>query len=304
VKLAAIDTGSNAVRMAIGDFSSSPQGVVLEVIRIPVRLGHEVFSRGSINDSTANRLIQAFQKFKAKMSNYKVYNYKAVATSAMREARNGEELKKRIFQTSQIQIEIIDGKEEARLVHLGVKKKMEDESLDALIFDIGGGSVETIFSHDGNVTEQESMCMGTVRLLNKFDPDHEFEQMHTFIRESIEKHRKGFCEPDGVIPKKLVGTGGNVRCLGQLGRLHLGKNTDQKLKQKDIESLITLLHSYSTQTRQEGLGLRPDRADVIMPAALIVYEFMIQYGYRSLDIPRSGLKNGMLFDLAENCSNS
>ena len=298
MKLAAIDTGSNAVRMAIGDFANDPQGVLSEVIRVPIRLGQEVFSRGFVDDSTAASLIKAFQKFRVKMQDHGVSDYKAVATSAMREARNGNELMKRVFQASQIQIQLIDGEEEARLVHLGIKKQMDEDKLDALIFDIGGGSVETIFSHKGKVTSLDSMRMGTVRLINKFDPDHDFDRLHTHIRQGIAKHHDKFNEPESIIPKKLVGTGGNVRCLGRMGKTHLDKATDQKLKLKDIEALISLLHAHTKQTRQDDLGLRPDRADVIMPAILIVYEFMIQYDYKTLHIPRSGLKNGVLQDLA------
>ena len=222
----------------------------------------------------------------------------------MREARNGEDLRDRIFQSSQVQVEIIDGKEEARLVHLGVKQQMGDRGLDSMIFDIGGGSVETIFSRNGIVTDRHSMRMGTVRLLNQFDPDHEFEKMHTVVRKAIEKHHKMFCKLGHVTPKKLIATGGNVCCLGRLSKLYLGNNTDQKLKLKDIESLITLLHSHNTKTRQDDLGLRPDRADVIMPAILLVHEFMFQYGYKSLYISYFGLKDGVLFDLAKGCFNS
>lgn len=297
---AAIDTGSNAVRMAVSEPVPGSSPAIIEVIRIPIRLGKDVFSSGFVKEKTASDLLSAFRQFRKAMERYGVIQYKAVATSALREAKNADHLVAEIMKSSQIQVQIIDGLEEARLVQLAISRYFGLSDLNALIVDIGGGSVEVIRSFRGQVKQIDSLKLGTVRLLKDFDPDHEFDQMHDRVRQIVGR----FYQRAGVGQRqdsdKMIVTGGNARCLGRLGVEFLGSRSHLKMSHSELESLLTLLHSLSTRARREELGLKPDRADVIMPAALIIYEFMVMGQYQSLEIPPVGLKNGVLYDLEKN----
>lgn len=295
--VAGIDTGSNAIRMVIGKCIRGQSPQVIEVVRIPIRLGKDVFASGSIKRKTASDLIQAFRRFRKIMDFYGVIQHKAVATSAFREARNASDLINRIFISSQIKVEVIDGQEEARLVLMAISRFFGSRKLDALIIDIGGGSVETILSRKGKVTVIDSLRMGTVRLIKDYSPDRDFEQMRRRIRQVVRGfiRRHGFSETK--LSEILIVTGGNARCLGRLAFQFLGIRTHLRMSFSELEMLISLLQSMSTKSRQEELGLKPDRADVILPAAIILYEFMIGFGYGSVEMPAVGLKDGVLCDL-------
>lgn len=295
--VAGIDTGSNAIRMVIGKCIRGQSPQVIEVVRIPIRLGKDVFASGSIKRKTASDLIQAFRRFRKIMDFYGVSQHKAVGTSAFREAGNASDLINRIFVSSQIKVDVIDGREEARLVLMAISRFFGSRKLDALIIDIGGGSVEAILSRKGKVTVIDSLRMGTVRLIKDYSPDRDFEQMRRRIRQVvrgfIRRHRFSETKPSEI----LIVTGGNARCLGRLAFQFLGIRTHLRMSFSELEMLISLLQSMSTKSRQKELGLKPDRADVILPAAIILYEFMIGFGYGSVEMPAVGLKDGVLCDL-------
>lgn len=295
--VAGIDTGSNAIRMVIGKCIRGQSPRVVEVVRIPIRLGKDVFASGTVKRRTASDLIQAFRRFRKIMDSYGVVRHKAVATSAFREARNSADLINRIFISSQIKVEVIDGREEARLVLMAISRFFGSRKLNALIIDIGGGSVETILSRRGKVTVIDSLRTGTVRLIRDFSPDRDFEQMRRRIRQVVRGfiRRHGFSETRPS--ETLIVTGGNARCLGRLAFQFLGIRTHLRMSFSELEMLISLLQSMSTKSRQEELGLKPDRADVILPAATILYEFMIGFGYSSVEMPAVGLKDGVLCDI-------
>lgn len=167
IRLAAIDVGSNAIRLELGEIVNKKQIQVLHNYRVPIRLGDDSFSKGKISDQTMKAVIKAFIEFQKLMIKYKVKYYKAVATSALRDAKNSEELVDLIYAASHIQLDIIDGKEEARLVHLSVSHIENISKKNALLIDIGGGSVEFIVSVNGKIKNFYSLNMGTIRLLNR-----------------------------------------------------------------------------------------------------------------------------------------
>ena len=252
---------------------------------------------GDKKEKTAADVISAFKEFKRMMDKYDVCQYKAVATSALREARNGNRLVAEIMRTSQIRVQIIDGIEEARLVQLAISRHFKARQISALIVDIGGGSVEVIVSYKGKIKGIESLRLGTVRLLQDFNPDQDFDQMHSKIKQIIGRFFQKLSLPFDLHQLKLMVTGGNARCLGRLGMQFLGTSSPEFLTDSEVASVLTLLHSLSHQARREELGLKTDRADVILPAALIIYELMVFGGFKSLLIPPVGLKNGVLYDM-------
>ena len=167
VKISAIDVGSNAMRMVIGEVDEARQVHTIENIRLPVRLGQDVFSKGYLEEKTIQQTEEVFLRFKQMAEDYDVQELRAVATSAAREAANSDLLIDRVFQTSGIEIEIISGEEEARLIHLGVAHILNLKNKRTLLIDIGGGSVDVTISHGQNIISTDSYSLGTVRLLEK-----------------------------------------------------------------------------------------------------------------------------------------
>ncbi|MCC7405567.1 MAG: hypothetical protein IT288_14305 [Bdellovibrionales bacterium] len=301
--LAAIDTGSNAIRMAISEFEPNKSMVFKEVLRVPVRLGKDVFSAGFVRPQTSTEVLRAFKRFRRLMDKHHVLHYKAVATSALREARNGSDLVERIRRASNIDLEIIDGLEEARLVQLAIAKYYRTRQLDATIIDIGGGSTEVILVSKGALVGRESLRLGTVRMLKDFNPDRQFEQMHNQVKRDVGRFhsriRRHWLNGQQNIPAHLVVTGGNARSLGRLAKQFMQTPSSQKMTMTQLESLMTLLHSMSNRARREELGLRPDRADVILPASMFIHEFATVFNYQNILLPKVGIKNGVLVDLLE-----
>lgn len=302
IRLAAIDVGSNAVRFELGELVNKKQIQILHNYRVPIRLGDDSFSKGKITDKTVRAMVQAFIEFQRLMIKYNVKYYKAVATSALRDAKNGDELADLIFSTSHIQLDIIDGKEEARLVHLSVSHVENITKKNALLMDIGGGSVEFIISSNGKIKNFYSLNMGTIRLLNKIKKKKPKDIKKFLTREihkglkPILKHKRYFnCPYD---KKVFVGTGGNLKSLNKLADIfnRTGKN---EISFFEMEILEKIIESYSVPERVQKLHLKPDRADVILPAALIVVEVMKAMNFRKVKTPNVGVKDGILIQLAQ-----
>lgn len=169
LKVAAIDVGSNAIRMAVGEVDDSWKVKVIENIRIPVRLGQDVFTKGLLDETAMQHTVDAFRRFKRVTKDFGVYRLRAVTTSAMREASNSHLLANRIYHASEIKVDIIDGDEEARLIHQAVTQALDTRNKRTRMIDIGGGSVEVILSNGRNIIFTGSYNMGTVRLLKKLE---------------------------------------------------------------------------------------------------------------------------------------
>jgi exopolyphosphatase/guanosine-5'-triphosphate,3'-diphosphate pyrophosphatase len=303
-KVAAIDVGSNAIRMVVGEVDDSWKVKAIENIRIPVRLGQSVFTTGVLDEMSMQHTVDAFRRFQRVAKDFNVQHLRAVATSAMREAGNGPLLADRIYRECKIKVDIIDGDEEARLIHQAVKDALDIRNKRTLMIDIGGGSVEVTLSNGRNIIFTGSYNMGTVRLLKKLETKSRSKQTFSqLVHESTESTRRRIEREIGD-EKILVcaGTGGNVEEIGHLCQKLFKAESDRLITLDELELLIERLSNMSIEERISKLKLRPDRADVILPAAIILQLIAAQAHVKQIAIPNVGLKDGILIDIAQELS--
>ncbi len=298
--LAAIDVGSNAIRLIVGTVSNDRNLHIKENIREPVRLGQDVFTKGTITEETIEKACDAFMKFRTIIDAYEVKWTKAVATSATREAQNRELFIDRILQVSGIEISVISGEEEARLIHSAVTTKIPLRKIRAMLIDIGGGSAEITLTADGQIISTESYKMGTVRLLQLLGGKKQGEkQFNQLVREYVDATQKRMKKELGKEKIDLcVGTGGNIEALGELRRQLFDKDRTE-LTIEELDQLVKKLVSMTYEERVQQLLLRPDRADVIVPASIVLQKVTKQAGVDEIKIPAVGLKDGVLLDMVE-----
>lgn len=305
--IAAIDAGSNALRMLIGNVTPTGQAEPLQNIRLPVRLGEDVFASGALREKTIQQAAAAFVQFQRVAQDHGVVKLRAIGTSAMREAANRDILLDRIARTSGIEVEVISGAEEARLIHLAVANVVNLKGKRAVLIDIGGGSVEVSISENRNILSTESYNMGTVRLLQKLNgdkgapfsllaPKGSFTEL---VREYAEAARRRIDrEIGGARVHMCVGTGGTVEDLGRLHQRLFKKPNDRVVSRGELAQLIELMDGMSLKERIRKLDLRPDRADVILPAAIVLHLIAGEARVRQVTVPHVGLKDGILLELA------
>lgn len=297
--LAAIDIGSNAIRMAIATLNDKRELVEIENHREPVRLGGEVFATGVISDATITRLEGAFQRFRAAFERFPGARLRAVATSAMRDARNSNDVVRRIERLTGIPIEIISGEEEARLVKVAVADRVRLSERVALLIDIGGGSVEVSVVSDGDMIISDSLKMGTVRLLKLLEAGKEREKVFARLVESYAEglQRQLKQELNRKRPHLAVGTGGNVETLRDLRVSYLGKRDDDRMSLKEIEQILDATREMDIEERIRKFGVRPDRADVMLPALVMLRLILKHAGVEELHVPKVGLKEGVMLEM-------
>lgn len=298
--LSAIDIGSNAIRMIIGEVRDQ-RLEILRKLRAPVRLGKDVFRQGKISAETMREAEQAFVRFRQLNEEMSISHCRAVATSAVREATNRDEFEKRIFKKSGIRIETIDGIEEARLVHFAVQREVDFSKKRIMLIDIGGGSVEITFSEKGLMSASQSFPMGTVRMLQMLEQRKLTEKDLKVIMGEFVTPLSGFLDSHtGQSPTEwAVGTGGNFECMGKLKVQLLGKSPATLVSLNELVEISHRLQKMSIKERIEKLKLRPDRADVILPAIMLVKTILRQAGLGKILIPGVGLRDGLLWSLAE-----
>lgn len=297
--IAAIDVGSNAMRMAVAYREPDGRLRVVESVREPVRLGEDAFTRGRFSESTITQAVEAFCRFRTLLDQHQIEAYLAVGTSALREARNGAELIDAIREASNIELQAIPGEEEARLIFQAVRKAVPLDEGIAMLIDIGGGSVEVSLVEDGALVSAESYRLGTVRLLELLQAEDGRMAFQGRLQEYVGAMRRRFRrEIGGHRVGRCVGTGGNLEALvalggesptGNIGRLSRGR----------LDALIDEISALSVPERIARWGLRPDRADVILPAALVLRELMAEARATEVWVPGIGLKDGMLIEIAE-----
>lgn len=309
--IAAVDVGSNAIRMVVGEVDADWKVHAVENIRLPVRLGQDVFTVGFIQEETVQAAIDAFLRFRRIADDFGVRKMRAIATSAMREASNGDFLVDRIANSSGIQIEIISGDEEARLVTLAIADVIDLQKKRAVLVDIGGGSVEVTVTDGPNIVSTESFNMGTVRLLNNLKVNGNYQSatngsssdFSLLVQEYAEAPRRRIEREIGDDPVNLcIGTGGNVEEMGKLREKLFKGSSDKLITVGELEKLIKRLEGMSYKDRIQRLKLRPDRADVILPATIVMHVIARQAGVKEVTIPDVGLKDGVLLELAEGLS--
>ncbi len=299
--LAAIDVGSNAMRLALATVDSERRVTPIEVLRESVRLGQDVFTTGVISERTMDTAIEAFQRFREAIDSHGAKWTKAVATSALREALNSELFLDRVQQGAGIEIDVIGTGEEARLIHVAVTQRVDLKNHLAVLVDIGGGSTEITLASDEGILSTESYRMGSLRLLRTLGDDARNEvHVHQLIQEYVDATQKRIRrELGGKKVDLCIGTGGNMEALGDLRRQELGRDRDTVLPLEDLKILLKRLRNLTYEERVQQLRLRPDRADVIIPAAIIIQKILQLAGVDELTIPRVGLKDGILADMVE-----
>lgn len=298
--LSAIDIGSNAIRMILGEVQDQRLQIIKK-IRAPVRLGKDVFQTGKISGDTLDKAQRAFEEFQEINRDWGVTRCRAVATSAVREAKNQIEFIQRIIKKTGIKIEIIDGIEEARLIHAAVQREVDLSKKRIMLIDVGGGSVEVTFSEKGFMSATQSFPMGTVRMLQRLQERRLDEKgLKVILGEFIAPLESFLASHNNhEAPEWAVGTGGNLECMGKLKVQLLKKTPDTMVTLAELGEIADCLERTSLKDRVEKLKLRPDRADVILPAILLVKTILRQAGVDRLLIPGVGLRDGLLWSLAE-----
>ncbi|MFY7758334.1 MAG: Ppx/GppA phosphatase family protein [Flavobacterium stagni] len=283
-KYAAIDIGSNAMRLLITNIveqdGKETQFNKSALIRVPIRLGQDAFTSGIISEENKTRMVDAMEAFRLLMKVYKVERYKACATSAMRDSKNGLEITQIIKEKATIDIEIIDGKTEAAIIASSDLHTFIASDRTYLYVDVGGGSTEFSLFSEGKMVTSKSFRNGTVRLINDMVPDSTWSEIESWIKET--------CAPyDEII---LIGSGGNINKLFKLS----GKLQDKPLSYLYLNSQYQYLNSLTYEQRIAELGLNTDRADVIIPATRIYLNAMKWSGARQLFVPKIGLSDGIV----------
>lgn len=281
--IAAIDIGSNAIRLLINDINMVEGEVSIEKIsltRVPIRLGEDVFLKGRISREKMLQLSNAMKAFWYLMDVHKVEYFRACATSAMREAKNRREIINTIAEKSNIKIDILSGDEEAELIFRNHDQNKINEKGNYAFIDVGGGSTEISFISPKGESHRCSFNLGTVRMLHRGEDTLEWKRAEKWLLRE---------KPRG---KKYVGigTGGNINTIFKL----LGKKPNEKVSLTEIRLLLRDLENLEFKERMMKYKLKPDRADVIVPACMIYYRLMKTAGISEMKVPKIGLPDGII----------
>ena len=283
-KYAAIDIGSNAMRLLVTNIveqvNFAPQFNKSSLVRVPIRLGQDAFTVGEITAENIDRMVDAMKAFKLLMKVHKVEQYRACATSALREAYNGKEVIEIIKKRADIVIDIIDGKKEAAMIAASDLTRFINSDKTFLYVDVGGGSTEFSLFVEGKIRTSKSFKIGTVRLLNNMVSEIVWDEIEKWIKNNTESL-------DNIT---LIGSGGNINKLFKLSEKH----QDKPLSYMYIQAQYQKLSNMSYEQRIADLGLNPDGADVIIPATQIYLNAMKWSGARNIYVPKIGLSDGIV----------
>jgi exopolyphosphatase/guanosine-5'-triphosphate,3'-diphosphate pyrophosphatase len=288
LRYAAIDIGSNAVRLLIADIIENNGSVSFKkntLIRVPLRLGDDAFLDHHLSDKKSADLLKTMQAFRNLMDVYKIADYMAFATSAMREAKNGEKIVKLIKEEAKIDLEIIEGQKEAKIIYSSHAEQNIDKSKNYLYIDVGGGSTELSLFSAGELWASRSFNIGTIRMLDNQDTEETCEEMRSFLRENTRQFKT-------ILG---IGTGGNINKLYKLSE----EKDKAPLSFGKLKSLYNYLNSFSLKDRINVLGLNQDRADVIIPACEIYLNVMKNANIKNMYVPTVGLVDGIIQTLIE-----
>jgi len=289
VRLAAIDIGSNAARLLISDVvpgtRPTPEFIKMALIRVPLRLGFDVFDKGEISASKTDKIIKTIKSYKYLLDVYEVKHLKACATSAMRDAVNANDIIKKIKAETGIEIEIISGQEEASLIYENHVAENLNKDESYLYIDVGGGSTELTFFSDGKLVFKESFNIGTIRMLKNQVTESHWDEMKEFIKTKTK----------GYHHVTAIGSGGNINKIFSLSKRKEGKPLSLELLRDYYKEFSTL----SVTQRIALYHLREDRADVIVPALLIYINVMRWADTEEIFVPKIGLADGLIHTLYE-----
>lgn len=285
---AAIDIGSNAVRLLIKEIKEEQGNAHFSkvlMLRVPLRLGFDVFDIGKISEKKEKNMIRLMKAFRHLMKIYDVKHCRACATSAMRDAKNGMDIIKQIEKKTGVHIDIIDGQEEAKIIYNNHVEHMEDQKGNYMYVDVGGGSTEINLLSEGQLVCSRSYNIGTVRMLNNAVKDSEWERLKNDQAELAKSYPQ----------TNIIGSGGNIN---KLYRLADKKNKKKMTMQVSVlQELHTRLKALSLEERMEQFGMKPDRADVIIPAGEIFLTIANIIGASYIHVPVIGLSDGIIDEL-------
>jgi len=286
MRYGAIDIGTNAARLLIGEVATNEgHSYVKKIsyIRVPLRLGMDVFENGKISDQKVDAFKKSIKAFRLISEVFQVDELRACATSAMREAENGEEVRDYIQKETGVTIEIIRGQEEAELIFSTFTLFEFDMSDPFIVIDVGGGSTEiTIFSK-GEKSASRSFRVGTIRLLKQKEDPGVWDKMEKWIDEHVKKGKK----------YTVFGTGGNINKIHKF----VGKKEKESISLKEIEEVAEKMKKHDVETRIAKFNMKPDRADVIVPACEIYIYAMKKLRLKEMFVPKVGLADGMIHNL-------
>lgn len=287
MKLAAVDIGSNAIRFQVSSvLEGQPQVIFkkLEYVRFPLRLGHDVFTEGKISPKSITRFKKLMLTYKLLIELYEVDDYMICATSAMREAENGQELADEVEREIGLNINIIDGNQEAEMIDRAINTYLLSDTY--LHIDVGGGSTELNLYFKGKKIKTRSFKIGSVRILEHHDSPVIWADMEKWIKEKVKKEY-------GKVT--AVGTGGNITKIFELANRKPGKT----ISIKKVEEIREMIAAHSLEERIYKLQMNPDRADVIIPASNIYLKVMEWAHAHKILVPEVGLKDGIMLHLYE-----
>lgn len=300
-RIGIVDMGSNAIRFLVAEAKGSALAV-LESHRLPIRLGREVFHTGQIPDATLADTVDAFRRFRATCDRHGAQRIRAIATSAMRDARNRDLLVDRVRDTCGIEIEVISGTQEAYLLKLGVESRVDVGKGRSLLVDLGGGSVEIVLIENGQVTNAESYRLGALRMLEALrDTEAAGETFVDLMQKhmrSLERRIVDRFEQSRI--DRYVAVGGNIESIADLVNARVGARQKDGVEACDLDAVhdeVVHLAGLSVAQRMERHGLRPDRADTIVPAGLVYVRLGELAGVERILVPRVGIKEGLLLEV-------
>lgn len=286
MNLAAIDIGSNAVRLLVSEavpYGDSVDFTKLSLVRIPLRLGLDVFKLGEIGQEKSDALLKSVKAFQLIMEVYGVERFRACATSAMRDASNGADIVQMILAQTGIAIDIITGKEEAAIIY---DTHMKDAGLNddaRLYIDVGGGSTELTLYSQGVRVLQDSFDVGTIRMMHNQVSDEVWNKMKLAVKNAVK----------GIKPLKVIGSGGNINKL-----LSISKSKNAKsLSKLELDDFLKDMLGMTVEERMHNYNLRLERAEVIVPALQIYTSILKWSGAGLIEVPRIGLADGLIREL-------
>lgn len=289
MKLAAIDIGSNAARLLITEVTATKDGEIdftkVNLVRVPLRLGMDVFETGAISEKRAQHLIDTIKAYKHLLNAYEITHLKACATSAMRDAHNGSEILEQVKNATGIDIRIISGQEEANFIYENHIAEHLDKTKSYLYIDVGGGSTELTLFSKTKLVFKESFNIGTIRLMKNMVTEKLWQEMKDFIKTNIK----------GYEPLIAIGSGGNINKIFSLSKKKEGKPLPLDL----LKDYYKELSSVSLADRMHLYKLREDRADVIVHALQIFISVMRWANTDEIYVPKIGLADGLIHALYE-----
>lgn len=284
--IAAIDIGSNAARLLINEVKETngkAEFTKLNLLRIPLRLGFDVFSKGEIGAERKQMVIKTMTIFRELMEIYKVEHYRACATSAMRDAKNGQEIIDIVKEQSDINIEIITGDEEATLIYENHVAEGLDKDFAYLYVDVGGGSTELTFYENNEMQYEHSFNIGTIRLLNGLVTPSIWDDMKDEIKDKIKSKKT-------VV---AIGSGGNINKIFSMSKTKDGKPMPVSIIKKYLKEMEKL----SVEERMQLYQIREDRADVIVPALTIFNNVMTWADIKHIYVPKISVADGLVHSI-------